>query len=132
MKLVDTTFLIDLSRNNDAALKKLNKLEEEPRVYFSEISRFEMVVGTYALGGDTLRKIDEVNTLLSDFESLPLNEAAATMAGKIAGELLIKGKSIESSDCMIAGIALANSISTIVTRNKTHFERIPGIIVETY
>jgi tRNA(fMet)-specific endonuclease VapC len=131
MKLVDTTFLIDLSRKKEAAFKKAKELEEQI-VYFSEISRFELVLGSYALGGDVSSRIGMLDDLLKNFEPLSFDKAAAIAAGMIAGELHRKGKPIGPSDCMIAGIALSNNIPAIVTKNKNHFDRIEGIKTETY
>ena len=131
MKLVDTTFLIDLSRGTDAAVRKINELEAA-RLFCSEISRFEMIAGLYALHENPSKKIGALDGLFKNFECLPLNVAEAAFAGTIAGELHRKGEDIRDADCLIAGTALANGISTIVTRNKTHFERIPGLTVETY
>lgn len=132
MKLVDTTFLVDLLRNKTDVVKKAKEIGKESPIFFSEISRFELVIGCYALEGDISKRISAVDSLLHSFEPLPFNKEAATESGTIAGDLNRKGKQIDPSDTMIAGTALANGISIIVTRNKTHFERIPEIMVETY
>lgn len=132
MRLVDTTFLIDISRNKESAVRKIKELEKKSSLFCSEISRYEMISGVYALEGNQDKKLVALEGLFKTFECLPLNSSEAALAGSIAGDLHRKGKDIGHTDCLIAGTALANGISIIVTRNKTHFERIPEITVETY
>ncbi|MEK6921300.1 MAG: type II toxin-antitoxin system VapC family toxin [Nanoarchaeota archaeon] len=60
-------------------------------------------------------------------------ERRATLrAGEIAGTLIKQGQQIEGTDALIAAIALTNGISEIITANKDHYERIPGIKVVGY
>ena len=49
MKLVDTTFLIDLSRNDRDAIKKAFDLDKYPAVFCTEISVYEVAMGVYAI-----------------------------------------------------------------------------------
>ncbi len=132
MRVVDTTFLIDLARGKDAAIKKAREIESDAPIFCTEISVYEMVIGAHIGEGDPNKMLERLDILLGNFEFLPLNRAAAISAGKIAGNLQRNGEEIGDTDCLIAGIALAHSIPTIVTRNKRHFERIKGITVETY
>lgn len=63
---------------------------------------------------------------------LPFDRRAALKAGEISGKLSREGKKIGETDCLIAGVALANGITKIITENKEHFEKIPGLRVRTY
>ncbi len=45
--------------------------------------------------------------------------------------LALKGEPIGDLDTLIASIALTNR-QILVTKNKAHFEKIPGLVVESY
>lgn len=136
MKLVDTTFLIDITRSDKAAILKAKEADNGIRILCAEISRYEMISGICSLqnlsGAVLGKKLGQLESLFKNFECLSFGQQEATAAGMIAGELYRKGRPIGDTDCLIAGTALANGISIIITRNKSHFERIPGITVETY
>ena len=63
---------------------------------------------------------------------LPFDRKAAFLAGKIAGTLLNQGKPIGDTDCLIAGVAIANGIKETVTPNKDHFSAIKELKIITY
>lgn len=133
MKIVDTTFLVDLSRNNQDAVEKSIEMDNGHKVYCSEVSIYEMILGIYAIKGiDHDKKLQKLETMFSKFSLLPLDHLSAIKAGQIAGTLTAEGQMISDTDCMIAGIALSNNIGTIITRNKKHFERIKWLKVEEY
>ena len=133
MKLVDTTFLVDLSRNERNAVNKSLELDKESNVFCAEVSVYEMILGIYAVKGiDHDKKLQKLETMFSKFNLLPLDHTSAIKAGEIAGTLTTEGKIISDTDCMIAGISLSNDIGTIITRNKKHFARIKGLTVEEY
>ena len=52
MKLLDTTYIIDLLRNDPGARKKAVQLDEEDEVFTTEINVFEVVwrAGSYCSG----------------------------------------------------------------------------------
>jgi len=62
---------------------------------------------------------------------LPLNEESAIIAGEIGAQLVIQGETIDAVDIMIGAIAKHNN-ETLITRNKKHFEKIPGLKIESY
>lgn len=133
MKFVDTTFLVDLLRKR-ISQDKIEKLSKE-RIYASEISFFELVAGIYErdFPDEMKRKrIKETIEKLGFITFISVSQKEAAVAGEIAGNLLRKGQQIEDTDFLIAGTALANGVTTIATRNKDHFKRIPGLKVETY
>ncbi|MFH1439682.1 MAG: PIN domain-containing protein [Candidatus Woesearchaeota archaeon] len=133
MKLLDTTYLIDLLNNKEDAYKKLDDLDHEPALFITAINIFELVAGVYKRYNENReQKIEELLKFLSDFEILDLDLVAALKAGKIKGSLIKTGSEIDIGDCLIGGIALANKVNTIITKNKKHFERIEGLNVETY
>ena len=133
MKIVDTTFIIDLSRNMPAALQKSLELNKEDRVFCTEVSIYETLMGVFSIKNiDHEGKLQKFEDLFDKFYILGLDHESAIKSAKIAGQLILEGKAISHTDCMIAGIALSNNINTIITRDKEHFERIKGIKAESY
>lgn len=128
MKVLDTTALIDLTKGKKE-LSYLLKQEEE--LFTTQINMYEFIRGLF------LRNIPSADVLeiIKVFENilvLPLSETSLVKSAEIFAILSKKGLMLDDADCLIAGITLSNNISTIVTLNKNHFERIPGIKIETY
>jgi tRNA(fMet)-specific endonuclease VapC len=63
---------------------------------------------------------------LSAFQSLPFDDKAASIFGRIRADLQRQGKPIGPYDLQIAAIALANDL-TLVTHNTREFSRINGL-----
>lgn len=81
---------------------------------------------------DKTKKMIELLKLFSAFEVLDLNLDSAIKAGEVDGTLRAQGKDINGADALVAGIALTNKVDTIITKNRSHFERIDGLKVESY
>ncbi len=133
MILLDSTFLIDFTKRHLSAQQKLNDLGHKT-LFTTRINVFELLAGLFSLKSESERasKLSETQMFLSRLIVLELDHFSAKKAAEIFGQLNRKGLSIESADCLIAGIALSNNINTIVTRNTKDFQRIEGIKVEVY
>ncbi len=131
MFLLDTTFLIDLSRGAKDPVEFLERHSFD-KFCTTEVNIFEFVTGFFAVGKTETEARTRLSTFINRLIVFPLDRIGALSAGKINAELLKKGQRIEESDCMIAGIALSNGVTKIVTNNKDHFMRISGIAVVTY
>lgn len=124
--VADSTFLIDVLRGEKGAEAFLDRV-----IVTTPLSLFEIIKGLHA--GDTSgEQYEKVIALFNTITMLPLTELSMLRAGKIAGELLRSGNRISDVDCLIAGVALSNNCNIVLTRNKEHFNRIPGITVKTY
>ena len=132
MKGVDTTFLIDLLRNDKGAVLKSLELEREPMVFTTEANVYEVVSGVQQMKANRDVSMGNAQTLFRRLTVLPLDRKAAIKAGEIAGELSMAGKMIDDIDCLAAGILMTNGCDTVVTRNARHFGRIKGLKVEIY
>ena len=129
--LADTTLLIDFLRGKEKAIQIISKLDKKP-IYTTEINVFELITGVYISKQETKRHLEKLFALISRINILPLDRKSSIKAGEIAGTLIKEGKRIEATDCLIAGIALANGINQIITANKSHYERIKGIKIISY
>lgn len=133
MKLLDSTFLIDLLKNKEGAYKKLDDLKKEPALFVTMINVFELVSGVYFINPkNNEKRLNELLKFFAAFEILDLCLDSTIKAGEIHGKLRSDGKEIDVGDSLIAGISLTNKVDTIITRNKKHFERIDGLKVEEY
>jgi tRNA(fMet)-specific endonuclease VapC len=73
---------------------------------------------------ETLRLLDRLNVIPLDFSS-------SKRAAEISANLGATGEPIDYRDAMIAAIALENDL-TLVTRNKSHFNKIKNLKLETW
>src|SRR3989344_5060748 len=103
--ILDTTAIIDFLRGEPKIIEKIKNLEEKKR--------------------------EKINNLLEATANFSLDISAAKEAGSIHASLKKEGIIIDPEDSMIAGIAKINR-EKILTRNIKHFQRINGIMIETY
>ncbi|MBI2576817.1 type II toxin-antitoxin system VapC family toxin [Candidatus Woesearchaeota archaeon] len=132
MICLDTSFIVELLRNRDAALKKLIELEEEFLVA-TRITVFEILFGIFLRGGFEKQKFSEAAAkILSNLMILELDELSSIRAAEIKSALVKTGGDLETTDCLIAGIMLAQNCKRIITKDKSHFERIKEIECVSY
>jgi len=128
MKVLDSTLLIDLLRGDKAAHDLVNQNEF---LLTTQINMFEVIRGLF-LRNASAQKFAEAMELFENIRVLPLDDSGIIKSADISSTLVRQGKTIEDSDCLIAGITLSKGITTIVTKNVKDFEKIKGLEVETY
>lgn len=128
MKVLDTTFLIDLLRGNRNTLKILKKREI---LLTTQINMYEILRGFF-INKSSKKKLLEVNEFFDNIRLLNFDDTSLIKSAEISADLINKGQIISDCDCMTAGIALSNGITEIVTKNVKHFEKIKGIKVIKY
>lgn len=129
--LLDTTILIDFVRGKERAGDMLRSVDLA-LVYTTEVNVFELMMGLYLTKKNAPEQLEKISALLSKITVLPLDRKSSLKAGEICGTLISQGKEIQETDCLIAGIALAHGVTSIVTANKNHFERISQLRVVSY
>lgn len=77
------------------------------------------------------RTLERQQAFLSQFVSLPFQDEAALLAGRIRAKLAKAGTPIGSYDLQIAAIALTNGL-TLITHNTREFERVEGLQIEDW
>lgn len=129
--IFDTTFLIDILRNDQHALEKLEEITKsgEPQ-HITAVSVFELFSGVVRSQKQEQEK-KNVLDILNSQNVLDFDTLAGIRAGQIDGQLIRQGNMNSPQDNMIAGIALAQK-EKILTRNVKDFSKIPGLQVETY
>jgi len=129
--LLDTSFIIDLLRGREAAVKKIKKLESElVATNISAPSIFEVFVGI-SLTKKPYAEKKKVMDVLESWGTLVLDSECAALSGNIHGQLIKDGQTIDPEDSMIAGIAIVNK-EVLLTRNTKHFRRVPNLKIEEY
>jgi predicted nucleic acid-binding protein len=135
MKCLDSTFLIDLMKNDEGAVNKAREMEGKILMATTEINVFEIASGI-ELGkvGDAKKrqKMGQAGALFNRLNVLPLDREGALRGARIVGELKRKGSPVDVLDALVAGISLTHGCDVVVTRNKRHFEHVKGLKVETY
>lgn len=128
MTCLETSFLIDLLRGDDAATEIAESIDERgKRATVTPVAASEMWVGAN-LG--TAAERDSAAELLESLTWLEFSRKSAERAGEIQAELKRDGEVIGFTDCMIAAIAITHG-ETLVTRD-SDFERIDDIETVTY
>jgi tRNA(fMet)-specific endonuclease VapC len=131
MVCLDTTFLVDLARARPEAEKKLRYyLENDERITTTPINAAELFDGAYSTKSRKT-EIQRVRGLLEHLELLEISLAVSEKYGRLVNELKDKGSPIGDLDTLIASIAVTHR-QILLTRNRAHFERVPGLVVETW
>ncbi len=129
--LLDTTFLIDFLKGHRGAILFYSQHSRE-ELFITEINAFEVITGAYARKQFSEDYLNKAHGLIQACTVIDLRRTGVIEAAKIHATLARKGLQIQSTDSLIAGIALSHGVRTIVTANITHFGRIPEIKVVTY
>ena len=127
--IADTSFVIDLIRNNPAAVRKINELSGEEQKITSP-TVFELYTGVSRSKWPEKEK-KKVLEYLSRQTIIEMDAKSAEFAGTIDGDLIRKGERISQVDCMIAGIALCKK-ETVLTKNVKDFSKIKTLSLESY
>jgi tRNA(fMet)-specific endonuclease VapC len=128
--ILDSTFIHDLIRKDDAAVNRLTELSEAGTpVALSALTVFEVGVG---LRRESVQYRERFDEKIEDLTVVPLGESDARRAWDIQYDLLARGERIGARDVLIASTALGSSDPRVLSRNVDEFERVDGLDVESY
>jgi tRNA(fMet)-specific endonuclease VapC len=131
MVCFDTDFVIALIRRDSRAERKLEEyVIGERRISTTPITACELFKGAYRSKRRKV-EVEKVRGVLMHVEILDFSADACERYGKLENELLSLGTPIGDLDAMIASLALTHN-EPLLTANKKHFEKVPGLIVETW
>jgi tRNA(fMet)-specific endonuclease VapC len=130
--LLDSTVLIDLLKGEKTAIDTIEKLRKNATLYTTTVNIYEVLRGIHVFHKDKEKHLQAFRVLTSNIYILGLDLESSEKAALIYAELRTKGLEIDASDYLIAGIALTNGISTVVTRNEKHFNEIKELNVISY
>ncbi|MFB6202127.1 MAG: type II toxin-antitoxin system VapC family toxin [Halorhabdus sp.] len=127
----DTSYIIDLLRGDENAIRLLNIVEKEARPQkMSSVTVLELYEGI-ARSQTPETKRERILEILDTKHVVSADHTVMRKAGKLSGELINDGERIEREDCIIAATALLND-EPVITRNTKHFGRIDGLEVRSY
>ena len=130
MTLVDTSFVIDLLRGNEAVTDRLGELiVSGGPIKMSSITLAELERGLVFTSASDETQVRMRNNLES-IETIPVIDAIAIRAGGIRGKLDLLGRTLPTEDCIIAATAMWQG-SSLLTADRG-FERIHDLDVEFY
>jgi predicted nucleic acid-binding protein len=121
--LLDTDILSEIGKGVDPTVVRNATAYRQAHGFLtlSVISVMEVIQGYQRIGGSS--RIQAFRTVLASEEVLPLDQAAADLAGRIAGDLDRSGQPIGRCDPMVAAIAITHGLE-LVTGNTAHYQRL--------
>lgn len=125
--LLDTNAVIAVLKGNADVLRKL-KRHPPDRYAISVVVAHELYYGAYksVRVAENLARLDELR-----FQVLELDREDARQAARIRAKLAGVGLPIGPYDVLIAGQAMARSL-TLITHNRREFERVEGLQLEDW
>ena len=126
--LLDTNAWVDFLRRptESPIAQQLAQLSPQD-VFTCSVVRAELVYGAFR-SQHSARNLSQVTRLLSGFQSLPFDDAAADTCARVRIDLEAAGAQIGPFDLMIASIAVVNKL-VLVTHNIDEFVRLPNLQV---
>jgi len=119
--VIDTGIFIEHLRAKEKTSTTLFQLSEEPELYISAVSLYELY-----MGATTKKKMLDIKHITEDLNVLPFTDEVALKAGQIYHNLRSSNKMIEFRDIFIAATCLTFNLP-IATLNKKHFRRVDGL-----
>ena len=132
MICLDSDFIIDFLNGQQDALEKLEELEKDSRnIVTTSINALELFVGIIGVDGISGKRIEFTRGFLANLTILNFDNKAAESSANILNSLKKSGQPIGLKDTLIAGTALENK-AIILTRYIKHFERVTGLLAESW
>lgn len=130
--LIDASVLIGFERADSSLEERLSGREEE-EFYLSVVTASELLHGVHRarLADVRARRSAFVEAVLSRFPLLAIDLPTARTHAQLWAELASKGAMIGPHDLWIAAACIAHGLS-LVTRNASEFERVPGLVTESW
>jgi len=123
--LLDTDICIDYLRGSNAVVRDRLLACTPHEVCLCSVVKAELLFGAHNSQkvAANLRRLRE---FFEPFQSVFFDDAAAEAYGSLRSHLRREGSQVGSNDLMIAAIAIAHRL-TLVTHNRSEFERVPGL-----
>ncbi|ELZ29486.1 PilT protein domain-containing protein [Halosimplex carlsbadense 2-9-1] len=133
--IVDTSFVLDVIDDVDAAVRKERELEAEGVPLVIPVTTvLELYIGVGKVAS-TREERQRVEAVLDSYPVVDTTPSIARRAGRLLGERLAdadhgEGPGIGKGDATIAATALERDEPVLA--GDSHFGNIPGVTLETY
>ena len=128
--LLDTNACVECLRNRNAGVVARFQSCSPRELRLCSVVVAELCYGAYK-SPKPAANLTLVQTFAAPLISVPFDDLAADVYGRIRADLERRGQAIGPNDTMIAAIALANGL-TIVTHNTAEFSRVSGLLIEDW
>jgi tRNA(fMet)-specific endonuclease VapC len=122
--LIDSDWIIDATIGIRSAVATLNRLRIDG-LAVSVIAVGELYEGIHS-AADPIAALASIRLFLTGYVTLDLTEPIADVFARTRAALRRQGNLIQDLDLLIAATAIHHDLE-LVTRNRRHFERIPGL-----
>jgi len=123
--LVDTSILIEIENNNEAAIKELEQLRNDMPQASLYISIFTYSEFYFGIINKSEKNKNKVVERLNDYPLLNTTRKTAIIFSELLHLVKKKGKMIPHFDLFIAALAIENDMVLITGDN--HFKEIPQL-----
>lgn len=128
MKLLDSDTCIGILRGRSEVLeRRAAETEEVATTWVTASELFYGAAKSSKQESNAALVVRFLNTLPVLAPDLP----SARLFGEIKARLAVDGRIVADADLFIAAIALSHG-ATLITGNRKHYERIPGLVVEDW
>jgi predicted nucleic acid-binding protein len=134
--IVDTSFVLDVIDDVEAAVEKERELElEAVPLVVPAMTVLELYIGVGTVA-NTREELRTVEGVLDSYPVVAMTPETSRLAGRLLGERMAEtpdgaGAGFGKGDAAIAATALQRD-EAVLTRNVGDFETIPNVDVETY
>jgi len=130
--LLDTNVFIQFLRQRDPVIVRRILASLPGEISLCSVVVAELYFGAFHSGPANIAKnIALFDRFLPGFPSLPFDDKAAEIFGRLRSDLSARGRMVGPYDLQIASIALAND-QRLVTHNTREFAIVPGLILEDW
>ncbi|MHB1830185.1 MAG: PIN domain-containing protein [Candidatus Micrarchaeaceae archaeon] len=116
MVVFDTNVIVNYFYEDPKAVKLIEKYLDREKIYITIINRYELIKGSKFVETKIL------NEFLNAFDVYYLDQKSVDISAQIYRQLKEKGKLINDSDILIAGMCISNNEELITMDSE--FERI--------
>jgi hypothetical protein len=125
MILVDTDILIDVSRNIDIAINRLDLEEKTNQISISVITEMELIVGCR-----NKLELQHINKFLSRYDISQINDNISIFTVELIKTYRLS-HGLLMSDALIAATSMINNFP-LLTKNQSDYRFIPEINLLPY